>query len=269
MADRFSPPSSRVSWGPWLLPALALVAAVVLWHFIVTLNSIPPYVLPGPGLVWQTLVADRELLAASLFVTLKTTALALAISTILGILFAILLASSRLAEYTLFPFAVILQVTPLIAIAPILLIYMEPNTAVLVCACIVAFFPVLSNTVLGLNSIDPNLRDLFTLHKAGWLQTLLRLRIPTALPYFLGGLRIAGGLALIGAVAAEIAAGVAGRGSGLAYRIVESGYRLNVPRMFAALFLISIAGVAIFTILNVVQYLALRRWHESALKADQ
>jgi NitT/TauT family transport system permease protein len=254
---------------PYLLPAIALTAAVVLWHFIVTLKSIPPYVLPGPGLVWDTLVSDRELLGASLLVTLKTTALALLISTVLGVLFAVLLASSRVAEYTLFPFAVILQVTPLIAIAPILLIYLEPQTAVLVCACIVAFFPVLSNTVLGLTSVDRNLEDLFALHKAGWLKTLLWLRIPSALPYFLGGLRIAGGLALIGAVAAEIAAGVAGRGSGLAYRIVESGYRLNVPRMFAALLLISLAGIAIFALLNVVQYLALRRWHESALKADR
>lgn len=253
----------------YFLPALAIIVAVTFWHFIVTLKSIPPYVLPGPGLVWNTLIEDRALLGASLLVTLKTTALALLISTVLGVLLAILLASSRMAEYALFPFAVILQVTPLIAIAPILLIYMEPQTAVLVCACIVAFFPVLSNTVLGLNSVDPNLRDLFALHKAGWLKTLVWLRIPSALPYFLGGLRIAGGLALIGAVAAEIAAGVAGRGSGLAYRIVESGYRLNVPRMFAALLLISLAGIAIFAILNVLQHLLLRRWHESALKADQ
>lgn len=256
-------------WPYFILPLLALSIAITAWQFIVNYFSIPHYILPSPKLVLDTLIADRELLGASLLVTLKTTALALLISTLAGVALAILLASSRIAEYTLFPFAVILQVTPLIAIAPILLIYLEPNTAVLVCACIVAFFPVLSNTVLGLNSIDPNLRDLFTLYGAGRIKTLLWLRIPAALPYFLGGLRIAGGLALIGAVAAEIAAGVAGRGSGLAYRIVESSYRLNVPRMFAALILISLAGIAIFAILNVLQYLALRRWHESALGTEQ
>jgi NitT/TauT family transport system permease protein len=150
----------------------------------------------------------------------------------------------------------------------LLLIYLEPETAVLVCAMIVAFFPILSNTVLGLASVDHNLRDLFALYDANRLQTLFLLRIPAALPYFLGGLRIAGGLALIGTVVAEIAAGVGGRGSGLAYRIVESGYRLNVPRMFAALLLISLAGIAIFAVLSLVQHFMLRRWHESALAQD-
>ena len=217
--EKNAPAESRLAY--FILPLLALAAAIGLWQLAVSAFALPHYVLPSPKLVLDTLIADRALLANSLLVTLKTTALALIIATIAGVLLAILLASSRFAEYTLFPFAVILQVTPLIAIAPILLIYLEPNTAVLVCACIVAFFPVLSNTVLGLTSIDRNLSDLFTLYGANSLKTLLWLRIPSALPYFLGGLRIAGGLALMGAVAAEIAAGVAGRGSGLAYRILE------------------------------------------------
>jgi NitT/TauT family transport system permease protein len=250
----------------YLLPALALLTAVVLWELIVRIGDIPPYVLPGPALVIQTLVADWGVLSASLWVTLKTTALALFFATLGGVLLAVLFSTSRVVELSLFPFAVILQVTPIIAIAPLLLVYLEPNTAVLVCAWIVAFFPILSNTALGLASVDHNLRDLFALYGASRTKTLLLLRIPSALPYFLGGLRIAGGLALIGAVVAEIAAGTAGRGSGLAYRIVESGYRLNVPRMFAALLLISVAGIAIFAALSLVQYLALRRWHESAVE---
>jgi NitT/TauT family transport system permease protein len=252
----------------FLLPALALGSAFVLWELVVRINSIPPYILPGPILVLQTLLADWDVLSSSLAVTLKTTALALLAATIGGVLLALLFASSRLMELSLFPFAVILQVTPIIAIAPLLLIYLEPETAVLVCAWIVAFFPILSNTALGLASVDHNLRDLFALYGAGRLKTLLLLRVPAALPYFLGGLRIAGGLALIGAVVAEIAAGVGGRGSGLAYRIVESGYRLNVPRMFAALLLISLAGIAIFALLSLIQHLTLRRWHESALDRE-
>src|SRR6202035_5537786 len=164
---------------------------------------------------------------------------------------------------------VILQVTPVVAVAPLLLIYLPQQAAVLACAWIVAFFPVLADTTLGLNSVDRNLADLFRLYGASRGQVLRRLKLPSALPYILGGLRIAGGLSLIGAVVAEIAAGSAGAGSGLAYRIAESGYRLNIPRMFAALLLLSVAGIAIFYLLSLVNYLALRRWHESALGEEQ
>jgi NitT/TauT family transport system permease protein len=252
----------------FVMPVVALIAAIAVWELIVRLNELPPYILPSPTLVFETLIADWGTLAESLLVTLRTTALALLLAVTGGVLLALLFASSRLVELSLFPFAVILQVTPIIAIAPLLLIYLEPNSAVLVCAWIVAFFPILSNTALGLASVDHNLRDLFALYGAGRWKTLFLLRVPAALPYFLGGLRIAGGLALIGAVVAEIAAGTAGRGSGLAYRIVESGYRLNVPRMFAALLLISLAGVAIFAVLSLVQHFTLRRWHESALDRE-
>jgi NitT/TauT family transport system permease protein len=185
-----------------------------------------------------------------------------------GILLAILFSLSRLIEYSLYPYAVILQVTPIVAIAPLLLIYLPQPAAVLTCAWIVAFFPVLANTTLGLNSVDRNLLALFQLYKASRLDVLVRLKLPAALPQMLTGLRIAGGLALIGAVVAEIAAGSAGAGSGLAYRIAESGYRLNVPRMFAALLLLSIAGVAIFFVLSLVSHLILRRWHESELRPE-
>jgi len=251
-----------------VMPILALAVAIGLWEGIVRYYELPPYILPSPTLVFETLKSDWGTLSESLLVTLRTTALALLLAVVGGVLLALLFASSRLVELSLFPFAVILQVTPIIAIAPLLLIYLEPQTAVLVCAWIVAFFPILSNTALGLASVDRNLRELFELYGANRWKTLFLLRMPAALPYFLGGLRIAGGLALIGAVVAEIAAGTAGRGSGLAYRIVESGYRLNVPRMFAALLLISLAGIAIFALLTLIQHLTLRRWHESALDRE-
>jgi NitT/TauT family transport system permease protein len=160
-------------------------------------------------------------------------------------------------------------VTPIVAIAPLLLIYLPQPLAVLVCAWIVAFFPVLANTTLGLSSVDHNLLALFDLYKASRWQVLWNLKLPSALPQILAGLRIAGGLSLIGAVVAEIAAGSAGAGSGLAYRIAESGYRLNIPRMFAALILLSLAGVAIFYALSAMSYLVLRRWHESALARER
>jgi NitT/TauT family transport system permease protein len=233
----------------------------------VRMAGIPPYVLPAPSVILQTFIADAGLLTQSLLVTLLTTLEGFLLAAIGGVGLAVLFNQSRLVEYSLYPYAVILQVTPIVAIAPLLLIYMPQPLAVLACAWIVAFFPVLANTTLGLNSIDRNLADLFALYGASRGQVLWNLKLPSALPYILGGLRIAGGLSLIGAVVAEIAAGSAGAGSGLAYRIVESGYRLNIPRMFAALVLLSIAGIVIFYLLAFVNHIALRRWHESALEA--
>lgn len=250
-----------------VLPVIVLALGLAAWELVVRLANIPPYVLPAPSLILQTFVADRVLLTQSLLVTLMTTLQGFMLAAIGGVGLAVLFNLSRLLEYSFYPFAVILQVTPIVAVAPLLLIYLPQPLAVLACAWIVAFFPVLANTTLGLNSIDRNLADLFALYGASRGQVLWNLKLPSALPYILGGLRIAGGLSLIGAVVAEIAAGSAGAGSGLAYRIVESGYRLNIPRMFAALVLLSIAGIVIFYLLAFVNHIALRRWHESALEA--
>jgi NitT/TauT family transport system permease protein len=251
-----------------LLPAAVLAAIVLGWHAVVAINGIPPFVLPGPGLVAATLVSDWGVLGPSLLTTLLTTFEGFALAAVGGIALAVLFNQSRLVEYSLYPYAVILQVTPVVAIAPLLLIYLPQHAAVLACAWIVAFFPVLANTTLGLNSADRNLVALFELYDASGWQILWTLKIPSALPQILTGLRIAGGLALIGAVVAEIAAGSAGAGSGLAYRIAESGYRLNIPRMFAALLLLSVAGIVIFAMLSLLSHLLLRRWHESALARE-
>jgi NitT/TauT family transport system permease protein len=248
-----------------LLPVVVFAAGLLVWELIVRVDDIQPYVLPSPLLVLKTLVADWPILSQSLGVTLLTTLEGFVAAAIGGVALALLFNQSKWLEYSLFPYAVILQVTPVIAIAPLLLIYLQQQTAVIVCAWIVAFFPVLSNTTLGLNSVDRNLAGLFQLYGASRLQSLLFLKLPAALPYILGGLRIAGGLSLIGAVVAEIAAGSAGAGSGLAFRIAESGYRLNIPRMFAALLLLSLAGIVIYGVLALISHLMLRRWHESAL----
>jgi NitT/TauT family transport system permease protein len=247
------------------LPIVVLAAGIGLWEFVVRLNDIKPYVLPAPSVVFMTLIRDRDVLFQSLLTTLLTTFEGFVAAAFGGVALALLFNLSKWLEYSLFPYAVVLQVTPVIAIAPLLLIYLPQSTAVVVCAWIVAFFPVLSNTTLGLNSVDRNLAGLFQLYGASQMQTLCLLKLPAALPFILGGLRIAGGLSLIGAVVAEIAAGSAGAGSGLAYRIAESGYRLNIPRMFAALLLLSAAGIVIYGLLALTSHLVLRRWHESAL----
>jgi len=258
----------RVNWSRIVLPIVTLALGVVAWDLVVRLKGIPPFILPGPGLVATTLVSDWPVLLDSLAVTLATTFYGLALALVGGVGLAVLFNQSRLIEHSLYPYAVILQVTPVVAVAPLLLIYLPQQAAVLACAWIVAFFPILANTTLGLNSVDRNLVDLFGIYGASRIKVLVRLKLPAALPYMLGGLRIAGGLSLVGAVVAEIAAGSAGAGSGLAYRIAESAYRLNIARMFAALILLSIAGIAIFLALSVLSHLLLRRWHESAIASE-
>ncbi len=252
-----------------LAPAVIGFTALVLWEAVVRVNQIPHYILPGPILVLQSLINDWGILYPSLLVTLQITFMALAVATIGGVGLAILFTTSKWVELSLFPFAVILQVTPIISIAPLILIYVDNvHLALLICAWIVAFFPILANTTLGLNSADHNLINLFQLYGASRWQMLWHLRLPAAMPYFLGGLKIAGGLSLIGAIVAEFAAGTAGTGSGLAYRILEAGYRLNIPRMFAAVILISLTGIIIFMAFTLLSHLILRKWHESAVQRE-
>jgi NitT/TauT family transport system permease protein len=253
----------------WVLPLLVLVVMIIAWDRTVVWNEIPHYILPGPGLVVETLVKDWAILFDALLVTLQITLMALAVAVVGGVGLAILFNQSRFAEMSFYPYAVILQVTPVVSIAPLIFIYVENRTVgLLLCAWIVAFFPILANTTLGLNSTDHNLRDLFRIYGATRWQRLRYLQLPSALPYFLGGLRIAGGLSLIGAIVAEYVAGTGGIGSGLAFRILEAGYRLNIPRMFAALLLIAASGVVIFAGLSFLSHMLLRKWHESAIKRE-
>ncbi|MGB3501374.1 MAG: ABC transporter permease [Mesorhizobium sp.] len=255
--------------GSWLLPIVIMCLAIILWDRIVVWNEIPHYILPRPADVLRAFVDDWQLLLTSLLVTLKITFFGLACAVVGGVGLAVLFAQSKWVEMSFFPFAVILQVTPIVAVFPLINIYVDNlTTKLLLCTWIVAFFPILSNTTLGLNSVDRNLRDLFRLNGATRWQELWHLRLPAAMPYFLGGLRIAGGLALIGAVVAEFVAGSGGQQSGLAARIIEAGYRLRTARLFAALILISFTGILIFVLLTWLQHALLRRWHDSAVKQE-
>lgn len=260
------------TWEKWLriiVPFLALAFAVVIWYLVVVLNDIPHYILPDPVLVVQTLISDWGVLIPALWVTVRITFMALFLALIGGGGFAILLVQSKWIELALFPYAVIMQVTPIIAITPLLLIYApDTQTALLICAFLVAFFPILSNMVQGLKSVDHNLLNLFDLYGASRWQTLLFLKIPASLPYFMAGLRIGGGLSLIAAVVAEFAAGSSGAESGLAYRLLEAQYRLNIPRLFAAMILLTFTGIAIFAVTSFLAWLSLHRWHESSVRRE-
>ena len=253
-----------------LAPIAVGILVLIIWDVFVKVAKLPPYILPGPILVLRTLITDWNELFASLLITLKITLFAFICATVSGLLIAIVLTQSVWIERSLFPYTVILQTTPIVAIAPLIILWLKNNTfaALVVCAWIVAFFPVLSNTTVGLKSVDPNLINLFRTYKASPWQTLLYLRLPSAMPYFLGGLKISGGLALVGAVVAEFVAGTGGANSGIAYRILISSYNLQIPRMFAALLLTTGLGVLIFICLNFISYLILKKWHESAVRMD-
>jgi len=254
----------------FIAPAAVGVAFVLAWEGVVRAFDVPFYLVPSPFLVLSTLARDAPLLLGSLLVTLKITAMALLLAVVLGVGIAFLFVQNRVLERSLFPYVVLLQVTPIVAIAPLIIIWVkDPLAALVICATIVAIFPVISNTTLGLRSVDPGLADLFRLYGARRWQTLVRLRVPSALPYFFAGLRVSGGLALIGAVVAEFVAGTGGTSSGLAYQILQAGLQLNIPRLFAALLLITLAGVAIFLLVSLAARLTLRQWHESELSLER
>src|SRR5579862_7820907 len=251
---------------PPLILGLLLLGA---WEATVDVFAIPSYLLPGPVIVARTLVTDWRTLAESWWITMSIALAALAAAVVLGVGLAVLFSASRWVERSFFPYAVILQVTPIVAIAPLIIVWVnDTSLSLLICAWIVAFFPIVANTTLGLNSADRNLIALFRLYGASPWQTLRYLRLPAALPYFLAGVRISGGLALIGAVVAEFVAGTGGAETGLASRILEAGYRLEIPRLFAALLLLSLTGILIFAALSWLSNALLAHWHESALPSE-
>ncbi len=264
---------TKINWKQWLsLDTIApiIVGIIVLstWEIAVRVTQTPAYLLPGPFLIFKTLIKDWNILFPALLATFKITVFAFLMAAGSGLLIAVLMSQSKWIEKSLYPYAIILQTTPIAAIAPLIIVWFKNNifAALVICAWIVAFFPIISNTTFGLNSLDPNLRDLFQLYKASRWQTVLYLRLPSALPYFFSGLRISGGLALIGAVVAEFVAGTGGANSGIAYQMLMASYNLEIPRMFAALFLVTVLGIVIFVALSKLSDFVLGEWHESSVK---
>ncbi len=245
-------------------PFIVGVFLLLIWQGLVRFLDVPEYLVPAPSAIIRTLFNDWGLLFGALMVTLRITFLAFALAVVLGVAAAFLFVQNRLIEASLFPYAILLQVTPVVAIAPLIIIWVKtPILALTICATMMAVFPIISNTVLGLRSVNPGLLNLFKLNRATRWQTLIRLRIPSALPYFFGGLRISCGMSLIGAVVAEFVAGTGGTGTGLAYQVLQAGFEINIPRLFAALLMITVTGVLLFGLMVALSRLALSRWHES------
>lgn len=263
---RQNKPSTLADVLPPLVVGLVILAA---WEEACRLFVIPSYLFPAPSAIAQAIVTDVPGLMRALWSTLKVALIALALATTIGCIVAFLFVQSRVIERSFFPYAVIMQVTPIVAIAPLIIILVKnTQVALIICATIIAVFPIISNTTIGLRSIDNGHKNLFAINRATRLQNLLFLRIPSALPFFFAGLRVASGLALIGAVVAEFVAGTGGRSAGLAYEILQSGFQLDIPRMFAALFLITVTGILLFLAMVGLSKLALGRWHDSEIEQE-
>lgn len=258
---------------PWLasesgqrivVPSVIALLLIAIWQLALTALKVPSYLIPTPWLTLTTLVQDWNILGPALLFTLKITLLSFLLSIVIGVSIAFVFVQSRLIELALFPYAVLLQVTPIVAIAPLIIIWVSNTTlAMVICATLMAVFPIISNTALGLRSVPPGLLAYFKLRRSSRLQVLLRLRVPTAMPYFFAALRISSGLALIGAVVAEFVAGTGGTNTGLAYQILQAGFQLNIARMFAALVLISLTGIVLFAGMSLLAKKAIGRWHDS------
>jgi NitT/TauT family transport system permease protein len=252
-----------------LPPVIVGIVILATWEILCRVFEVPPYLFPAPSIVAKSLQTDAASLAYALWMTVRVTLTALALSIVLGSLIAFVFVQSPIIERSLFPYAIIMQVTPIVAVAPLIIILVKnTQVALVICATVIAIFPIISNTTIGLRSIDRGHQNLFAINQASRLQNLLYLRIPSALPFFFAGLKIASGLALIGAVVAEFVAGTGGRSAGLAFEILQSGYQLEIPRMFAALFLITLTGIVLFLAVSGLTNWVLGAWHDSAARQE-
>jgi NitT/TauT family transport system permease protein len=264
-----TPAASRKKFADIAPPLVVGVLVLTVWEAACRIFGIPSFLFPSPSLIATTFMHDAPSLLHALWVTLRVTLIALALAVTIGATIAFLFVQSPMVERSLFPYAIILQVTPIVAIAPLIIILVKnTQVALVICATIIAIFPIISNTTMGLRSVDQGHQYLFAINRASRLQNLIYLRIPSALPFFFAGLRVSSGLALIGAVVAEFVAGTGGRNTGLAYEILQAGFQLEIPRMFAALFLITVAGITLFLATVGLSRLALGSWHDSVVENE-
>jgi NitT/TauT family transport system permease protein len=253
-----------------ILPPIAVgILILAAWEVLCRVFAVPSYLFPAPSVILQSLIDGAPELAYALWMTVRVTLIALGLSIVIGTMIAFIFVQSPIIERSFFPYAIILQVTPIVAVAPLIIILVKNTQVALVfCATIIAIFPIISNTTIGLRSIDRGHQNLFVINNASRWQNLCYLQVPSALPFFFAGLRVSSGLALIGAVVAEFVAGTGGRSAGLAFEILQAGYQLEIPRMFAALFLITMTGIVLFLIVASITHLMLATWHDSAVKRE-
>jgi len=251
-------------------PILALAIFLSLWQFIPALLDIKPFILPKPTDVVAAAVEDWHLLWPATQITIFESVIGFVLSAIVGIGISVLLASSRVLEISLYPYAVILQTIPIVAIAPIIVIWFGSGfNSIVIISFLIGFFPIVSNTLMGLNSVDKNMSDLFKLYNANKWQTMFKLRIPAAMPFILSGLKISCTLAIIGSITGEYIAGIGGGKGGLGYAITVAAVQLKTPYLFACAITGALFGIVFYLLVSMVSRLILKSWHESAMKVER
>ncbi|ACT04738.1 ABC transporter permease [Paenibacillus sp. JDR-2] len=251
-------------------PSIAFILFIGAWELFCRLSGLKPYLLPKPSDIVLAASENASNLWVSVYTTITEAVLGFLLSILLGIGFAILLASSKLIERSIYPYAIIMQTIPIVAIAPIIVIWFGAGmNAIIIIAFLIGFFPMLSNTLIGLNSTDHNMKNLFYLYNASPLQTMFRLRIPAALPYIVAGLKISCTLAVIGAIVGEYIAGIGGGNGGLGYAITVASSRLQTAYLFACGLSASLLGIAFFLLVNAFSKWMLSSWHESEMKSSE
>ncbi len=247
-----------------LPPVVTFILSMVIAESAVRVFGVSSWFLPPPSDVFKAVWTQRTTLALAALTTAEAAVFGFALSAILGVLVAVGLSASRLIERAFYPYTVFFQTVPIVAIAPLLVIWFGPGMrAVAVSAFIVAVFPVIANTLTGLRSTDPALRDLFRLYGAGAPATLLKLKFPSAIPNIVTGLRIASGLAVIGAIVGEFVAGFSEGNAGLGITVLSAYRQWRTDVLFAAVLIASLLGLLLFGLVHAIGHLLLRRWHAS------
>lgn len=263
-ASKFRAWLGRAVW-----PAGAAVVMIGIWYAAIWLFNIPRYLLPAPHAIVIEAINRWDYLIQGTLLTFSSALAGFILAGVIGITAATILSQSKLLEKSLYPYAIVLQTLPIVAIAPMVVVWMGTGRqTIAVIAFIVAFFPIISNTTLGLTSTDHNLINLLELYSANRLQLLLKLRIPYAIPYIVGGLRISAGLAVIGAIVGEFVAGMGGRAGGLGYQIAEAATMVQTTYLFAAAFAACAMGLIVFIAVNSASHFLLRNWHESSVQRE-
>ncbi|PKG25126.1 ABC transporter permease [Niallia nealsonii] len=254
----------------FLGPIIALVLFLSIWQFVPMMLDIKPFILPKPTDVINAAIADWALLWPAIRITITESLIGFLLSAFIGIAISVVLASSRILEISIYPYAVILQTIPVIAVAPIVVIWFGSGfNSIVIISFLIGFFPIVSNTLMGLNSVDKNMQELFTLYNASKWKTMWKLRIPAAMPYIMTGLKISSTLSIVGAITGEYIAGIGGGKGGLGYAITVAAVQLKTPYLFACGIAAAIFGICFYLIVNLFSYLMLKSWHESAMKNEK
>lgn len=253
-----------------LPPAIAFVVFIAAWQALVSAFAMPTYLLPGPGAVVAALGEAVSALVEPTLVTMEEAYLGFVLASVVGFVVALVMARWNVAERGLYPYMVLLQTIPIVAVAPLLVVWLGAGTATnMVVAAMIAVFPVAANTLTGLKSTDRNLVQLYSMAGAGKTFEMLSLRIPYALPFVFTGLRIAAGSSVIGAIVGEFVAGIGGGRGGLGYVITTDATQLLMPQLFCAVLAASLVSLVLFGLMTLAERLLLRRWHDSALPHDE